>query len=80
MHKKLFGLLSTIIVAIAPFLALSEEIETKISADMIAVENGEVLVAEGNVIVQHGSRTIRAKSLKFNQKTNKIKFTRVKIE
>lgn len=56
---------------------LAEQIETQISADTITVERGEVLFAEGNVLVQYGSNKIEAKALKFNQKTKEIKFTEI---
>ena len=55
-------------------MLLSQELETQISADTITVERGEILHAEGNVIVQFGGSKVKAKALKFNQKSNEIKF------
>ena len=52
----------------------SEQLETKISADVITVEGGEILYAEGNVLVQYGRSKIKAKALEFKQKSQKIKF------
>ena len=62
------GFLSVIIFLISPFFAWSDQIETQISADA-TVERDEILIAEGNVVVQHGNNKITAKALKFNQKT-----------
>ena len=59
-----------------PFFLLAEQIETQISADTITVERGELLFAEGNVLVQYGTK-IKSKALKFNQKTKEIKFTEI---
>ena len=56
---------------------MAEQNETQISADTIIVEGGEILFAEGNVLIQHGNNKIVAKSLKFNQKTKEIKFTAI---
>ena len=60
-----------------PFFLLAEQIETQISADIITVERGEILFAEGNVLVQYGNNKIEAKALKFNQKTKEIEFTEI---
>ena len=56
---------------------MAEQLETQISADTITVERGEILFAEGNVQVQYGNNRIKAKALKFNQKTKEIKFTEI---
>ena len=56
---------------------MAEQIETQISADTITVERGEILFAEGNVLVRYGKNRIKAKALKFDQKTNEIKFTEI---
>ena len=56
---------------------MAEQIETQISADTITVERGEILFAEGNVLVQYGNNKIEAKALKFNQKSKEIKFTEI---
>ena len=47
---------------------MAEQIETQISADTITVEQGEILFAEGNVLVQYGNNKIKEKALKYNQK------------
>ncbi len=60
-----------------PALVLSQQIEAQISADTITVERGEILFAEGNVLLQYGNNKIKAKALKFNQKTKEIKFTEI---
>ena len=75
MQKKLRGLVASSIFVLLPLLAWSEQIETQISADTITVEKGEVLYAEGNVLVKYGNKKIKAKALKFNQKTKEIKLT-----
>ena len=67
-----------IIFFFVPFFLLAEESETQISADTITVEQGGFLFAEGNVLVQYGKNKIEAKALKFNQKTNEIKFTEIR--
>jgi len=56
---------------------LAEQLETQISADTITVERGEVLFAEGNVLVQYGANLVKSKALKFNQKTKEIKFIEI---
>ena len=68
---------TTIAFSLIPIFLLAEQNETQISADTIIVEGGEILFAEGNVLIQHGNNKIVAKSLKFNQKTKEIKFTAI---
>ena len=75
MNKKIIRFLATFIFSTVPFLLYAEQVETKISADTIIVERGEVLRAEGNVLVQHGSSKIKAKAIIFDKKTDKIRFT-----
>ena len=77
MCNKIIRFFTTIIFALIPFSLLAEQIETQISADTITVEKGEVLFAEGNVLVQYGNNKIKAKALKFNQRTKEIKFTEI---
>ena len=77
LFEKLSGLFSAIIICFTPITVFSEPIETKISADTVTVERGEILVAEGNVLVQYGNNKIKAKALKFNQKTKKIEFIEI---
>ena len=77
MHNKLIKFLSTIIFCFIPILTFSETFETKISADKITVDYDEQLYATGNVIVQYGNSQIKAKALKFNQKTKEIKFKEI---
>ena len=77
MYNKIIRFVITLILSLIPFILLAEQIETQISADTITVERGEVLFAEGNVLVQYGSNKIKAKALKFNQKTKKIKITEI---
>jgi len=77
MCNKIIRFFTTIIFSLIPFFLLADQIETQISADTITVERGEVLFAEGNVIVQYGNNKIEAKALKFNQKTKEIKFTEI---
>ena len=77
MLNKIKGFFTTIIFSLIPIFLLAEQIETQISADAITVERGEILFAEGNVLVQYGNNKIKAKSLKFNQKTKEIKFTEI---
>ena len=77
MNKKIKRFFAIIFFSFIPLSVLSEEIETQISADSITVERGEVLFAEGNVLVQHGNNKIEAKALKFNQKTKEIKFSEI---
>ena len=67
--------LATIILSLVPHLVLSEQIETQISADVITVKSDQTLHAEGNVLVQYGTRIIKANALEFNQKSKEIKFT-----
>ncbi|MDC3002500.1 hypothetical protein OAZ20_00280 [Paracoccaceae bacterium] len=77
LSNRITKFFTTLILSLIPFLLLAEQIETQISADTITVERGEVLFAEGNVLVQYGSNKIEAKALKFNQKTKEIKFTEI---
>ena len=77
MYHKVVRFFTTIIFSLIPFFSLADQIETQISADTITVERGEVLFAEGNVLVTYGKNKIKAKALKFNQKTKKIKFTEI---
>ncbi|MDC0042590.1 hypothetical protein OAJ10_02415, partial [Paracoccaceae bacterium] len=72
--NKITKIFATIIFFIVPVLLDAQQIETQISADTIIVKRGEVLHAEGNVLVQYGSNKIKAKALKFNQKTKEIDF------
>ena len=74
----LAGFLLTIILSVLPLYVSSQQIETQISADTITVKSGEILQAEGNVIIQYGDNTIKAKSLMFNQKTNELQIDEVK--
>ena len=74
----LAGFLLTIILSVLPLYVYSQQIETQISADTITVKSGEILQAEGNVIIQYGDNTIKAKSLMFNQKTNELQIDEVK--
>ena len=55
-------------------MVCSGQSEIEITADTITVESGEILKAEGNVIVQNGNNLLKAKALTFNQKSNEIKF------
>ena len=75
MHNKLKGALAATIISFMPFLVFSKQIETQISADSITAQNGQILLAQGNVLIQHGKNQIKAEALEFNQKTNQIKFT-----
>ena len=77
MCHKVVRFFTTIIFYLIPFFSLADQIETQISADTITVERGEVLFAEGNVLVQYGNNKIKAKALKFNQRTKEIKFTEI---
>ena len=79
MCNKIIRFFTTIIFSLIPSCLLAEQIETQISADTITVERGEVLFAEGNVLVQYGNNKIKAKFLKFNQKTKKLNLLRYKI-
>ena len=74
MRNRIAGFLSAIIFYFNSSFLLAEQFETQISADSITFERSEILNAEGNVRVQYGNRAIKAKALKFNQKTNEIKF------
>jgi Organic solvent tolerance protein OstA len=75
MNNKIKKLFATIIFSLLPFSVWSEIIETQISADTITVQPGGILYAEGNVIVRYGNNKIKARALKFNQKSNQIQFT-----
>ena len=77
MQKKILGGFFTFLICLIPSMVTSEQVETQISADTITVERGEILFAEGNVIVRYGSDKIEANALKFNQKTKEIKFTEI---
>ena len=77
MCNKIIRFFTTLTFSLVPFFLLAEKIETQISADTITVERGEILFAEGNVLVQYGNNKIVAKSLKFNQKTKELKFTEI---
>ena len=74
MSNKIIKIFATIICSFFSFFAHAEQLETQISADTIKVQRGEVLSAEGNVLIQYGRSKIKARALKFNQKTKEIKF------
>ena len=63
MNNKIKRFLATIILSLLPSLVCPEQIETQISADEIKVRSGDILYAEGNVLVQHGNNKIKAKTL-----------------
>jgi len=75
MNHKAISFFVAIFFSIVPFLLNAQQFGTQISADTVTVERGEILNAEGNVLVQHGRSKIKAKALQFNQKTQEIKFT-----
>ena len=77
MNNKLIIVFAAFIFSLLTFFVHAEQIETQISADTITIERGEVLFAEGNVLVQYGNNKIKAKALKFNQNTKEIKFTEI---
>ena len=77
MCNKIIRFFTTLIISLFPIFLFAKQIETQISADTITVERGEVLLAEGNVLVQYGNNKIKAKALKFNQKSKEIKFTEI---
>ena len=56
--QKIIRIFTTLIFSFIPLLLLAEQIETQISADTITVERGEILFAEGNVLVQYGNNKI----------------------
>lgn len=78
MRKKLVDFLITIFLSLAPILAWSAQLQTKISADTINVQGGELLIATGNVIIQHGKNAVKANALTFDKKTNEIRFEDLK--
>ena len=73
MSNKIIRFFVTIICSLVCFFAYAEQFETQFSADSITVERGEILIAEGNVKVQHGPRYVKAKALN-SKKTNEIEF------
>ena len=77
MCTKIIRFFATVIFSLIPLFLFAEQTETQISADTITVERGQILFAEGNVLVQYGNNKIEAKALKFNQKTKEIKFTEI---
>ena len=77
MCNKIIRFFTTLIFSLIPIFLFAEQTETQISADTITVERGQVLLAEGNVLVQYGKNKIKAKALKFNQKTKEIIFTEI---
>lgn len=78
MPRKLAGFFLFLAFWVVPFSVFSETIETQISADTITVERGEVLEARGNVVVQHGSNSIKADGLRFNKRLNELKFKEIR--
>ena len=77
MSNKIKRFFTTLILSLIPPFLLAEQIKTQISADTITVKRGEILFAEGNVVIQYGNNKIKAKAIKFNQKTKEIKFTEI---
>ena len=73
MNNKIKRLLTTIILFLIPLFLNANQIETRVSADSITVESGEILRAEGNVLIQYGESKIKANFLEFDQKTKVIK-------
>ena len=67
MYIKLAKILLKIFLVLIPFGAFSEQVETKISADIVTAKPNGVLYAQGNVTVQYGRVYAKAKSLSFNQ-------------
>ena len=43
------------------------------------IKSGEILFAEGNVTIQYGDNTVKAKSLIFQQKTNTVSYTHLTL-
>ena len=78
MRNSLAGFFLTIILSVVPFFLYSQQIETQISADTITVKAGEILQAEGNVVVTYGNNSIKAEALIFDQKKNKLRFKEIK--
>ena len=79
MQKKLRGLVASSIFVLLPLLAWSVQIETQISADTITVEKGEVLYAEGNVLVSMETRKLKRKLLNLTKKQKKLNLQIYKI-
>ena len=77
MFNKLLNFFSTIFLIAAPLIVWSEQVETKISADVVTAKPDGVLYAQGNVTVQYGSIYVKAKALSFNQQTNSINFKEI---
>ena len=75
--KNLTRAIFSIVFLSAPALVLSQEIETKITADTVTVSPDGLLTAEGNLLVQHGMIKVRAEALLFNRKNNSIKFDKI---
>ena len=75
--KNLIRAILSIVFLSAPALVLSQEIETKITADTVTVSPDGLLTAEGNLLVQHGMIKVRAEALLFNRKNNTIKFDKI---
>ena len=67
-YKKLRLILSTNILLLLPLLVPSEKAGIKITADKITVESGKILLAEGNVRVQHCVNMICAETLELSDK------------
>ena len=68
----------SIILLAPPALALSQQIETQITADSVIVNSEGILKAEGNLVVQHGIVKVKAEALFFNRKDNSIKFNKIR--
>ncbi len=68
MRNRLAGFFLTIVLSVVPLCLYSQQIETQISADTITVKAGEILQAEGNVVVTYGNNSIKAEALIFDQK------------
>ena len=79
MCNKIKRFFTTIIFSLIPSCLLAEQIETQISADTITVEQGEVLFAEGNVLVQYGNNKIKRNLLNLIKKQKKLNLLRYKI-
>ena len=75
--KKLIIAFFGFVFLLVPTFVLSQKIETKITADTVIVNPDETLVAEGNLLVQHGMVRVKAEALIFNRKDNSIKFTKI---
>ena len=76
-RKRLLEFCLFFICIVAPTFAITQQIETKISANTITVSPEGILQAAGNVEVNYGAIKVKAKALSFDRQKNSLRFENI---